>query len=494
MKHELRLYQFEAVERIRQAIREGHKRIMLQAPTGAGKTAIAAHLVRSAYEKEKKAYFICDRIELIEQAVERFDAEDIPLGVCQADHDRTDRTHRIQVSSIQTMVRRECLSADLYIQDEAHTMFKAHIELMKENPDAIWLGLSATPWAKGLGKHFTKLIVVSTTQKLIDEGFLVPINVYGPSSPDLSKVKIVAGEYEEEGLAEATNRPKLVGDIVQTWLKLAGGRQTLAFAVNIAHSMAIVDEFQRCGVAAQHIDCFSKPDDREEAIKALKEGRIQVLSSVDLLTKGFDYPGASCAILARPTKSLMVYVQQVGRVLRISDGKDSALVLDHAGNTARHGFVTDDMPTELDDGKKKEAKPKDVQKEERLPKPCPSCSFMKVSHKCPACGFAPKTQPKGIEHEEGELSLLKGKEQKGKTKSKYTTAQKEAIYAQLLGYAKLKGYKDGWAYFQAKAMCGTFPAKKVTPMETGPEVMNFIKYSNIRRAKSKQRQESMFGS
>lgn len=494
MKHELRPYQTDAIEKIRQAIREGHKRIMLQAPTGAGKTAIAASIVRSTYEKGKKAYFICDRIELIEQAVDRFDAEDIPLGVCQADHDRTDRTHRIQVASIQTMVRRKTLPADLYIQDEAHTMFKAHIKLMEENPDAIWIGLSATPWAKGLGKHFSKLIIVSTPKKLIEEGFLVPITVYGPSMPDLSRVKIVAGDYDEGQLADATNKPKLVGDIVQTWLKLAAGRQTLAFAVNIAHSMAIVEEFTRCGVAALHLDCYAKPEEREEAIRALKEGRIQVLSSVDLLTKGFDYPGASCAILGRPTKSLMVYVQQVGRVLRIAQGKDSALVLDHAGNTARHGFVTDDMPTELDDGKKKEAKPKDLKKEEKLPKPCSSCSFMKTSHKCPKCGFAPSTQPKGIEHEEGELALLAGKASKATKKAGYTAEQKAHIYAQLLGYAKSKGYKDGWAYFKAKEMCGTFPAKKVAPIEPGIDVVNFIRHLNIKLAKRKAKQESMFGS
>jgi superfamily II DNA or RNA helicase len=464
---------------------------MLQSPTGSGKSIVATSLIRGAYEKGKKAYFICDRIELIEQAAAHFDRADIPLGVCQADHDRTDRTHRVQVASIQTMAKRMCIPADLYIIDEVHVFHKAHIKLMADNPDAIFLGLSATPWAKGLGKHFSKLIVVSTTQKLIDNGFLVRPEEYGPSKPDLEKVGMLGGDYEENALEKASNTPKLVGDIVEHWLSLARGRQTFAYAVNIKHSMAIAEAFCRAGIVAAHLDCYSKPEEREDIMRDFRAGRIQVLSSVELLSRGVDCPSVSCIILARATKSLMLYVQMVGRGLRISPGKDDGcIVLDHSGNTERHGFVTDDMPTELDDGSKKESvAPK---KEPRLPKPCPQCHYLKITPKCPKCGAESVTYAKDVAHVDGTLVSLRGKTKDSGNGKAYTTAEKELIYAQLLGYARDRGYKSGWAYHRAQQITGTYPArsKQVQPVEPTPEIVAKITHLNIKRRYQQEKEQS----
>lgn len=443
---------------------------MLMAPCGSGKTTIAAEMVRAARDKGTPVLFIADRIELIEQASARFDHEGIDHGIIQANHWRTDFSKSVQIASIQTLARRRVPLFKLAIIDEAHTLFKAHIQLMKDNPQAFFIGLSASPFTKGLGKHFDALVVAETTQGLIDQGYLVQPRVFAPSAPDVSKIKIRRGDYDETELAEATNQPRLVGDIIDHWFTLARGRPTLAFAVDIKHSMAIVERFRFAGVRAEHLDCYPDNVERHKTIEAFKRGEIQVLSSVDILSKGFDYPGASCAVMARPTKSLILHIQQQGRVLRIHESKSDCVILDHAGNTERLGFITDPLPEILDDGKKKELKPKG--REKPLPKKCPKCSFLKEVHVCPNCGFAPQTQAKDVEYVPGTLVEKKA--------GKIATADKERVYAELCGYAKAKGYKPGWAYHKTKELFGVYPHRHVEPMTPTPETLKLIQHLNIK--------------
>lgn len=509
---ELREHQKIAVVMLRERIKAGVKRVVLMAPCSFGKTLTAAFMAHSSTGRGRRFMFICDRIELIDQASRAFDAMGIDHGIIQANHPRENQAKPVQIASIQTLAARRrraeriakkeaegktigmnesMLSlvpkADVYVVDECHTVFQEHVTLIEQNPDAIFIGLSATPWTKGLGNLYDDVVMPITVSELIAQGWLIEPVVYGPEGPDLTGVRTVAGEYREDDLEKAVNKPHIVGGIVEHWLKLAAGEPTICFAVNVAHSKAIVEAFQRVGVAAEHIDGYERdPEVRRDKIDRFRRGEITILSSVDILSKGFDYPGARCEIMARPTKSMMLFIQQIGRVMRIDpdSGKDRALILDHAGNHARLGFVTDELPTTLDDGKKKRSSAtKDKEKPEQLPKPCPSCTFMKPAgvHKCPECGFEP-VKPHGVVESDGELKQLTKK-----ARAKATMDDKQAVYSQLIHVRREKGYAPGWAAHAYRELFGVWPrGLSETPRTPEPHVLSWLKARNIRRAKGRQ--------
>lgn len=467
----LRPYQQQAIEKLRGQFSLGRKRVMLQLPTGGGKTAIGADMIRSAITRGRKCLFVCDRLELIDQASERFDMEGIPHGIIQANHPRTDPDAPLQVCSIQTLNRRRMPEFQFCVIDEAHVIHQAHKRLMEVN--AAFVGLSATPFAKGLGKIFDSLVVGATTSELIEQGYLVQPRVWAPSMPDLSKVRTIAGDYDEKQLAEATDRADLVGDIVQHWHKLAAGRQTIGFAVNIAHSLHMVHEFNAAGVKAAHLDAYTPKDERRRINQQLRTGEIQILINVDIVSKGADFPGVSALILARPTKSLMLHVQQCGRGLRIDDGKNDCIILDHAGNTERHGFVTDRLPNTLDLGEKTIAGKRD--KPEAKATKCSKCHYVKAPkvHICPNCGHKPVRKP-DVKTEDGNLVEV----------TKRAIIDKQYIYSQLVAISLEHGYSSGWCSHKYKTYTGVWPRGLASvPITPTPEMRNWIKHQNIKWAK-----------
>lgn len=492
MRKTLRPYQVKAIEDLREKFAQGNKRIILVGACGFGKTEVAIEMAARAIERRpnKRVLFCCARVTLIKQAARRFQEAGLDCGVLQAKN-TIGTWKNIVICSIDTIASRGAPEdVGLLIIDEAHGAAgsKAYRKLIADCKCHV-IGVTATPHSRGLGKHYEEIggalfqdIAKSATAKdLIEQGYLVDADFYGPSTPDLSKVNIVAGDYQEDQLGEVMDKPRLVADIVDTWLKYANGKRTICSAVNISHSKHIVERFRSIGVNAVHIDCYMQEEEKDEIIGRARAGDITVLSQVSLLSEGVDIPELECLIYAKPTKSLIRWRQTAGRVFRPSKGKERAIVLDHSGTCSRLGYPTDDIDLVLDDGKPKSTKKAD--KKEKLPEPCKSCSFLKVTHKCPQCGFAPKTQAKGIEHADGELQLLKGKKKK-----EFTTAEKEHIYAQLLGYAKKKGYKDGWSYHKCKERCGTYPSRKVAPIEPGPEILGWIQHMNIKNAKRKERE------
>ena len=472
----LRQYQLEALANLRAAFRAGYKRVGLMMPTGSGKTQVAAEMIRGSLRRGHKSLFVVDRLELVDQTSRRFDAEGIPHGVIQGLHERYCSSAPVQVCSIQTLARRRYWpEADFVVFDEFHTIYGAANKILERWNQVPMVGLSATPWSKGLGKHWQHLVVGATPAELITQGWLVPSTVYGPPGVDLSGVKTVAGEFHQGQLGDATDKPKLVADIVATWLKRGLDRQTICFATNIAHSKHIVETFRDYGVKAEHVDAYSDTDERRDILKRFAQGDVRIVSSVDVLSKGYDQPIASCMIAARPTKSLILHVQQVGRVLRPSPGKQDAVILDHSGNTERLGFVTDPQPDTLDDGKHK-PKAKAV-RQEPLPKPCPACHFMRPPnvHKCPACGFAPEKRDT-VEVLPGELVKV----------GKVDTATKQEWYAMLLHVARARGWKEGWASIAYREKFKVWP--HIKPGRTLPpseEVLNWARHLDIKREKGK---------
>lgn len=463
MAFEAREYQTGAVQNLRAGLASGYRRQILSSPTGSGKTEIGMILVRGAVAKGKRVGFLCNRINLVGQTSSRFFRAGISHGVIQGSN--TSRTYEnVIVASIQTVAKRGMPPVDLLIIDEAHGVAgsKDYRKVIAAHNGPV-IGLSATPFSKGLGKHydelrgplFEQMVIAATIQDLIDQGYLVDCDVYAPSQPDLSKVKITAGDYNEKELGEAVDKPLLIGDIVTNWRKYASGTPTVCFATNIAHSRHIVEQFIGAGVTAEHIDCYTDEDERAAILARVASGHTLVISNVGILTEGWDFPACKTMILARPTKSLIRYLQMAGRVLRPAPGKERALILDHSGTVQSIGFPTDDFPMELDDGKPKQSSGSDRKQEEKKPAKCPKCSYLKKNGgKCPVCGFQPQKQ-NTTEHAAGELVPLTKKE-KAKA-AKLAGLDKQHVYSELYRMGEEHGYKPGWVANQYRSIFGVWP-------------------------------------
>lgn len=496
---ELRDYQVDALTALRQSIGSGVKRIMLQAPTGAGKTAIAAAIVEGAMAKKNRMAFVVPAISLVDQTIQVFWEEGIrDVGVIQANHELTDWSKPVQVCSIQTLQSRRVFpEAQVVVIDEAHVLFKHHQKWMT---DPAWekvpfIGLSATPWAKGLGKLFQSLLIVSTTKELIEQGHLCKFRVFATGHPDLKNVKIIAGDYHEGQLSDAMQHGTLTADIVSTWLKHWNKDKTLCFGVDCAHAKALQERFEQAGVSCGYQDAQTPMSEREEIKRKFHRGELRIISNVATLTMGIDYD-VRCLILARPTKSEMLYTQIIGRALRNADGKDAALILDHSDTTQRLGFVTDIHHERLDGGKNDKADAPPPERRIPLPKECPQCAVLKPPRTpiCPNCGFQTQVV-NGVHEEDGELVEITdlSKVSKKKPKHEWTMDEKAQFYSELKAYGIKYGRKGGWAAHSFKDKFGVWPdwtLKNVAPSAyPSMMVVQWVRSRNIAWAKSKKAAE-----
>lgn len=285
---ELRPHQVKAMDGIRQSIREGKRRPILQAPCGYGKTVIAAHIVSGAHKKGNRVTFCVPALGLIGQTFDRFVENGIDpgdMGVIQADHPWKRPAAPIQIATAQTLARREFPECNIVVIDEVHWRFDVYDRWMDapESADKLFVGLSATPWSKGLGQRWNNLIKPTSLERLIAEGYSSPFRVFAPSIPDLSEVHTLAGDYHEGELGDAMSKPKLVADIVETWLAKGERRPTLCFCVNRAHAQKVHDLFQQNGVKSAYIDAFTPREDREAIGRAMKAGEIEVACNIGTL-------------------------------------------------------------------------------------------------------------------------------------------------------------------------------------------------------------------
>lgn len=490
-KKTLHDYQLDAVEQVRQHIREGRTRVMLCAPTGAGKTVIGTHLVDRAERLQTRAMFIVDRVSLIDQTSAEFDAWGIDHGVIQGDHWRYRRDRRIQIASVQTLQNRIWHESDLIIVDEAHSQYKLIQQKMKEFPDLVWVGLSATPFTKGLGRYYNGLVNAAVTVDLIEKKRLSPYRIFAPSEPDMKGAKVSAGEWTQK---EAASRSMpIVGDVVQQYLKHAYGRKFICFGSTVAHCEEIQKQFLSAGIRTEVYSYRGTGVEKADMVQDFRapNSPIQGLISVSALAKGFDVPSVSCVIICRPLrKSFAEHVQMVGRGLRWdpADPNKECIILDHAGNTVRFGDRMDEFfhegAKELDDGKRpnKKKKSRDGDEEPRMRK-CDKCAHVHpTSPTCPNCGYEyPKPV---IEHEDGELTEL------GATARALPAESMRDWYLQLKGIQQGRGYKPGWTAHKFKARFGTWPQRSWEGMPSEPasvEVLKFVQSQTIRWAKSKKK-------
>jgi superfamily II DNA or RNA helicase len=493
MNRELWDHQQNALVALRQSIGHGVKRIVLQAPTGAGKTLLSAAIVEGAQKKGNRMAFVVSSISLIDQTVEAFYSEGIrDIGVIQANHELTSWDKPVQVCSVQTLRRRGAYpEAQIVVIDECHVLHDFHKKWLLEPgwKDVPFIGLSATPWTKGLGKYFDSLLIAATTRELIDKGLLSKFRVFATGHPDLRDVKIVAGDYHEGELSDAMQAGTLTADIVRTWQEKWGKDKTLVFGVDCAHAKALQERFISAGVKAAYQDARTPDDERRAIRKGFHDGAYQVVCNVGTLTTGVDWD-VRCLVLARPTRSEMLFVQIIGRALRTAPGKEHALILDHSDTTMRMGFVTDIHHDGLDDGLPKAKAERRV----RLPKECPSCQALrpKGHAACPHCGFKPEVVSGTIERD-GELMEINPDapvyQKKGASRN-YTMAEKTRFLAQLKAYGLLHGRKPGWSAWSYKEKFGVWPDPSIknTPPASmvDVEVKAWIKSRQIAFAKSRK--------
>jgi superfamily II DNA or RNA helicase len=274
------------------------------------------------------------------------------------------------------------------------------------------------------------------------------------SEPDLARVRTVAGDFNAKDLEGAMNRAKLTGDIAGHWLKHAATRRTVLFATSVKHSVALAEEFLRAGVAAEHVDADTPPQMREATFQRFRSGRTQILCNCFLASYGFDLPELDCVILARPTKSLMLYLQMIGRGLRTAPGKTDCLILDHSGAVHRHGFATDQRIWTLE-GERALVDQERSEKERTASKmlECPECSCCFTGARlCPECGyfFAPKG--KEIQTLAGELVEI-GEHLEPEQRDRL------AFFCELRGLASERRFKDGWAAHQYRDKFGDWPPR-----------------------------------
>ena len=483
---ELREHQIKAIEMCRESLRNGNKRIMLAAPCSFGKTRVAVEMLANAAKKGKEGIFICDRIKLVQQAVEEFDRNGIEAGVIQGwDHPRANWQSPIQIASIQTLARRRNWPLSrLIIVDEAHIHYKTTTILMEKYGRVPLVGLSATPFSKGLGNHYDDLIVPITASQLTDKGYLAPAKYYGGSKPNLKGVKsrrlnTGASDYDPKNLAERMEDDvTLVGDIIKNWLKYGENSQTIAFSPSINHSKTMVKMFNEAGIPAEHIDGYMDDAERQILYREHDEGKFKILSCSRLLNTGYDAPSVRCLIDAFPTKSLASYVQRVGRVLRLHKDKPYAIILDHAGNVSRHGFAEDVVPDCLDNGDK-EYKERDQTKEKKEPKTmdCPSCyQTMMIPH-C-ECGYeVPKAEL--LKSDKQILKELK------KTNRQVDVWDKGIFLGELESFGRQRNFKPGWSAWAYRARFGVWPNKVRAKhsIEISESTQNYIKHLLIKGAK-----------
>lgn len=501
----LRPYQLDSIEQLRDGIRNGHKKQILYLPTGAGKTVIATHLMQEADAKLSRAVFIVDRVALCNQTSAMFDQYGLAHGILQGGHWRWRPWERIQVASIQTLQRRGFPEKlNLGIIDEGHTQFKATIDFINAHPEMVFIALTATPFSKGLGKIYTNIVNVTTTDQLIAEGFLAPLKTYAAKKIDMTGARTKNdGEWND---ADVNDRAMvIVGDVVQGWIEKTiqhfnGPVKTLVFSASIAHGEELCKKFQAAGFNFQQISYKDSSEERRAGlIEEFRKEHSEIvgLISCEVLAKGFDVPDVLCGVSCRPyRKSLSGHIQQLGRVMRPYPGKEFGLWIDHAGNFLRFSEDTasifEDGIHELND-KELDSKVRKEPEEQDFSSKCKECGYIlsKADIICPSCGWARPRRQNGMIEVAGELHEIDLK----KKAVPAWLADRELVWRQICheGLRRKKGDFDTaerWAKAQYRSLFDAWPRyamRNITPEEPSYELSRKLQSMMIRYAKSKSR-------
>jgi superfamily II DNA or RNA helicase len=440
----LRPYQVDLENRVRQAYREGCRSPCIVLPCGGGKSVIIADIARQTTAKGNRVLFLVHRRELCDQIRSTFTWWGVNMRLCD-------------IMMVQTAARRlsKLPRPQLIITDENHhCLANTYRKIYEYFPECRRVGVTATPVrlnGDGLGDVNDRLIIGVSAKWLIENHCLAPYDYYAPSLVDLSEAKISRGEFDASSVEKLMLKKAVFGNVIEYYRKLADGKQAICYCTSIRHSIETAAAFCSAGIEAEHIDGSTPKAERDEIVRKFKDGALDILCNVDLISEGFDVPDCECAILLRPTQSLTLYIQQAMRCMRYRPGK-RAVIIDHVGNYARHGLPDDDRKWSLEK-KPKQKKVKKAETEDNTVTQCPECFLTfhtrdengEIVRKCPYCGAdIPVKERKEIEKKEAELSKIEG------FRIDYSDPDSCKSYNELLLYANKHGYKPGWAYYQAK--------------------------------------------
>lgn len=456
----LRDYQADAVEDLRDAYRCGARAPLFVAPTGSGKTRIFAHIASSAVAKGRSVLVLVHRRELLRQASEKLTAVNVTHGVIAPGHAAT--ADPVQVASVQTLARRlEQLreaAPQLVIVDEAHHAVAGQWRtILDAFPTAHLLGVTATPIRSdgaGLGVRaggvFDAMICGPSIAELMQQGHLVRARVFAPAvAPDLTGIRTRAGDYETTQLAEAMSAPQVIGCAVEHYRRHAAGLPTVLFAASVRHAESMAEAFRTTGIRAVAASGTTSVAERDAAIAGLATGAVEVLCSCDLISEGLDVPAIGAVILLRPTKSLALYLQQVGRGMRPVPGKSELVVLDHAGNSIVHGLPEIPRRWSLDGGCALAPRRGRVSKAF-----CTSCAAVmpRGAEACRDCATPISAHERFVPHSNGLLSEVPP-DVAAWMVAVHTSPMPELLkqartVADLVAIQRARRFKPGWVWFK----------------------------------------------
>lgn len=431
--HSLRPYQSDLINEARQSYRDGYKAPCIVLSCGGGKSVIAAEMAKQATLKGNRVLFIVHRIELCQQITETFEWWGVNMKLCT-------------VGMVQTLCRRltKMQAPVLIITDESHHGLAAsYRKIYDAFPTAKRIGFTATPIrlnGGGLGDVNDKLVLGVSTKWLIENKFLAPFEYYAPTLADLTGVHVKGGEYVTNEVVQIMNKPAIYGDVVKYYNQLSDGKQAICYCASVEHSKTMSETFNENGILSRHLDGTTPDLERQQAVADFREGRIKIICNCEILGEGFDVPDCNTSILLRPTKSMVLHVQQSMRCMRYLPGK-TAVIIDHVGNYARFGLPDQDREWSLDPKKATKSEGPEV-----AIRQCPACFYTHIPAPiCPHCGFVYPVKARTIA-EKREAHLQRVTE----IVTTYATPANCNTMQELYAYAKLHGFKPGWAWFQGK--------------------------------------------
>ena len=459
----LRDYQQAAVDDVRAAFADRARAPLLVLPTGGGKTVCFSYVTASATARGNRTLILVHRQELLRQTSDSLSAMGVRHGLIAPGASQA-MGEAAQVASVQTIVRRfDRLDAagwapDLIVVDEAHHATAGSWRAVLDHwPRARVLGVTATPCrmdGKGLADVFDRIVIGPQIDELIDRGFLAPIAYYAPPVvADLSGLPSRMGDFAQAEAADRMDRPTVTGDAVEHYGKLCPGVPAIAFCVSVAHAEHVAEQFRASGWRAASLDGGMADADRKQRIADLASGRLHVLTSCDIISEGTDIPVVGAAILLRPTRSLGLYLQQVGRALRLYPGKVEAIILDHVGNRERHGFPDDRRDWSLE-GVKRRGKKADDDEGPPPPVTCEGC-FRQIRRPlppcCPGCGkslASDKDRMSALQQVDGQLQRVTAEERAAQAVGRRIEQARAESMADLVEIGRARGYANpqGWAW------------------------------------------------
>jgi DNA repair protein RadD len=455
----LRPYQTQIVQSVRESYIGGAKAPLVVAPTGAGKTIIFSHIAASSSARSKRVLILVHRVELLRQTSEKLHVAGVDHGLINPLY--TPKYYSpVQVASVQTLIKRlnKIQAPDLIIVDEAHhATAGTWRKIIAHYPKALILGVTATPCrgdGTGLGAVsggiFDTLVMGPQIRDLINAGYLVSPKVYAPLERlDLSKVHSRMGDYVSSELEQVIDKPVITGHAVKHYRDLCDGAPAVAFCVSIKHAEHVAEEFRAAGYVAYALDGSHDDEYRKKILAGLGSGKVNLVASCDLISEGTDIPAIGCAILLRPTQSLGLYLQQVGRALRPAKGKDRAIILDHVGNVLNHGMPDDEREWSLEgeDRRKKREKSEPTIKVEQ----CEQCyAVYAPAPACPSCGFIRQVADNSPKQVEGQLQEVTAMDRAALARQKKMEVGQAKSREELEDIARRRGYKPGWVNHQLR--------------------------------------------